>query len=96
MSTFEELTTNLVRVQNQFSSFGACDTEPDLEIHLAMRTAIQTGVVELPNNWQLFTCSMDCREAEAALNAALLPLLEYVAEAGRIRKKVKDFCWRAY
>lgn len=93
---FQELTAKVWEAQLTYSKFGACDTEPDAEIQQAVVTAAEHGIVRLPTNWQLFTASMDCQEAEKALNETLEPLLEYVAELGRVRQQIIDFCWRIY
>jgi hypothetical protein len=93
---------NFEAVQWQYSSHGACDTEPDgifqgilWKIYNDEDAAIpQTG-----NGWELYASSMDCTEAANALHLAALGVVQAIfacsmKESREVRKYLEEYCWR--
>jgi hypothetical protein len=96
---FEYLLKNLEQVQERNSDYGASDTEPNYVVQTAMVDATEGKEFNpiTPEEWQLFTCVMDCKPAAVQLNMATLLITEFI----RMHKKdtslmamVKEKCWR--
>lgn len=85
------------------ADYGAADTEPNVELQLAMTVALNSGRTDLPADgeaWQLYTQTYGkrmCNDAANELNKVVLPLVEFIAEnrtSSRIQHDVRDYCWR--
>lgn len=93
---------NFEKVQRKYSSYGACDTEPDGVFQGILWKVIDGEDALIPqtgSGWELYDSSMDCSEAAAALHAAALAVAQTIfacpiRESGAVRKYVKDYCWR--
>lgn len=99
----EELNWRIARVETvmkRYSHFGAEDTEPDALLQATMYQAVTTGMVVVPQTageWDLFTDSMDCTEAGAALTKATEDLCRFIATHRHhqpLVEHVKAYCWR--
>jgi hypothetical protein len=88
------------RTMRQYREFGAEDTEPDQQLQGAMIIALEHGVIQRPSTadgWELFTASMDCREAGEALTRVAGSLCQAIKDhrhEDEVRQRVRDYCWR--
>lgn len=86
----------------KYSEFGAGDSEPDGVFQgLLVRAMFGEKVVppKTGKGWQLFTASMDCREAAKELYlkssvAVVMISAMPIGELETLRDYLRDYCWR--
>lgn len=88
--------------QNKYRTFGACDTEPDAIFQRILMNALEDKDFEIPqsgNDWELYTNSMNCDEAAAALHFAALVAVQAIyactiKDRRDLERYIKSHCWR--
>lgn len=101
-ATVDEIKTaldNFEAVACENAKFGARDTEPDAVFQCLIRRALygQPFRAQEPEEWELFTASMDCLEASQALNREARKVCALVAGSRhdlRVVKFLDGYCWR--
>jgi len=102
LETLKRLIHEFEKTQEKYAKFGAHDTEPDAIFQQLLVTAARQGRDRVPREakgWDLYTCSMDCSEAGAALTAKADEIVKFIlslSEADRriIGRHLEDYCWR--
>jgi hypothetical protein len=90
------------KAQKRYQAYGAADTEPDAVFQSLLRRAVSGKPASIPldgDGWELYTTSMDCSRAAAALSRAAqacVDLIEsYPAKNLReIEAYLSKYCWR--
>jgi hypothetical protein len=90
------------KTQEKYREYGAYDTEPDSIFQNILNKAIDGKDVKIPQTgegWELYSSSVDCAEAAAALHLAALGAVQAIfacpiRESRAVREYVKDYCWR--
>lgn len=83
---------NFSTVQQRFSNFGACDSEPCYVFADLLRKTIRGKEPTVPKtaeDWQLYSSSMDCSVAAAALHDAAREVVDLLSPVGAIYQYVK-------
>lgn len=85
------------RTAEKMADFGACDTEPLAVFQSALIRAINGEVVKpIPaKKWELYTVSMNCTAAAAALNKALAKVVKIanaLSDSVEARSYVREIC----
>jgi hypothetical protein len=102
LQTIKNAIKNFEAVQNKFRSFGANDTEPDSVFQGILWAVINDEDTSIPmsgDGWELYSSSMDCKEAADALHLAAVGAVQQIfgcppALRKEMRKYIKDYCWR--
>lgn len=83
---------NFSTVQQQFSKYGACDSEPCHVFADLIRQALKGKEPTVPfeaEDWELYSSSMNCNEAAKALHDAAKKVVDLLSPVGAIYKYVK-------
>ncbi len=67
-------------LQERFEDVGAWDTEARWIFTRFLEALIESDDVTVPTDWDLFTASMDCREATVALTASAWKIADLVRQ----------------
>jgi hypothetical protein len=93
---------NFEAAQAKYREYGARDTEPDAIFQGIIWKVINDEDTDIPMSgagWELYTNSMDCKEAADALHLACLAVVQQIFACAmnarrELRKYLKDYCWR--
>jgi len=82
-------------VQHRLAHYGAADTEPDwvsqhaVAVHLGLREG-RHRLPTTPDQWELYTASMDCSAAASELTLALRKLIDALGPLYLASNSAKD------
>jgi hypothetical protein len=87
--------------RTKYAKFGASDSEPRYVFEGIMSRVIEgrmdrvQAILNGKDCWQLYTCSMDCTEAHAALTKKVLEVIEAVNNASypTVKKVAHYYGW---
>lgn len=93
---------NFEAVQAKYRRFGATDTEPDSVFQGLLWHALHGPALAVPQTaegWQLYSNSMDCDEAAAALAVAAAVAVQAIGacsikDSEEVEDYLDQYCWR--
>lgn len=93
----QEAIKQFEKTQRDYSKFGAYDTEPSAEWQYAIIRSILGNSILIPENWDLYDTSMDCKEATEAINKSAKESLKVILKHSKdkvILEYLNTYCWR--
>lgn len=105
MTTIEKVKTAIAAfesTQKKYREFGANDSEPDGVWQRLLMAAV-SGLAPTPprtsDGWELYTSSMDCKEAANALFDSALGAIHAIeacsiSDVKILRDYLESYCWR--
>lgn len=78
MKELKKAVSEFFALMERFEDFGAWDTEPRWIFTRFVGSLIHGDDVSVPTDWELYTESMDCREATTAMTATAWKIADAV------------------
>ncbi len=102
LEAIKALIKDFEKTQSKYRDYGARDTEPDSVFQGILWKVVNDKDADIPqtgDGWELYSCSMDCSEAAAALHAACLCVVQAIfacphKEMREVREYLEGYCWR--